>query len=86
MIPFFGFRALSRRASKSGCALTMRIIDSIAAIITPGSISLLVHSRSGSRGVGKLSEAGSSEDSIQKSEVRTSNPNLELRTASRHPP
>ena len=50
-----------RQASKSGCALTTRIIDSIAAIITPGSISPSVHSRSGSRGVGKLSKAGSSQ-------------------------
>jgi hypothetical protein len=41
--------------------LTTRIIDSIAAIITPGSISPSVHSRNGSRGVGKLSEAGSSQ-------------------------
>jgi hypothetical protein len=50
-----------RQTSKSGCALTTRIIDSIAAIITPGSISPSVHSRNGSRGVGKLSEAGSSQ-------------------------
>src|SRR5215472_12265445 len=49
-----------RRASKSGCALTTRIIDSIAAIMTSGSISRSVHSRNGSRGVGKLSEPGSS--------------------------
>jgi hypothetical protein len=49
-----------RRASKSGCDLTTRIIDSIAAIMTPGSISPSVHSRKGSRGIGKLSEPGSS--------------------------
>ena len=49
-----------RRASKSGCDLTVRIIDSIAAIMTPGSISCSVHSRKGSRGVGKLSKPGSS--------------------------
>ena len=50
-----------RRASKSGCDLTTRIIDSIAAIITPGSISPSVHSRKGSRGVGKLSQLASSQ-------------------------
>src|SRR6516165_10646927 len=50
-----------RRASKSGCDLTARIIDSIAAIITPGSISPSVHSRKGSRGVGKLSQSASSQ-------------------------
>jgi hypothetical protein len=47
-----------RRASKSGCDWTVRIIVSISAIITLGLISCSVHSRRGSRGVGKLSESG----------------------------
>ena len=47
-----------RRASKSGCDWTVRIIVSISAIMTLGLISCSVHSRRGSRGVGKLSESG----------------------------
>ena len=47
-----------RRASKSGCDWTVRIIVSISAIMTLGLISCSVHPRRGSRGVGKLSESG----------------------------
>src|ERR1700757_2522454 len=51
------FRA-RRRASKSGCDLTICISVSITAIMTPGSISCSVHARNGSRGVGRLSKWG----------------------------